>query len=99
MDIFKEIKTLYSDRRSSRTHWQLKILFMLMFNVFFLAMYNASEVRGDVLTIGILFGCSEALGIMFGELILSMVELSNGFIIANFFIILTSVCVKLPGLS
>jgi hypothetical protein len=70
-----------------------------MFNVFFLAMYNASEVRGDVLTIGILFGCSEALGMVFGELILSMVELSNGFIIANFFIIVTSISVKWPGLS
>lgn len=63
------------DRRYSGIHWDLKLLFMLMFNMFFLAMYNASEVKGDLFTIGILFGCSESLGMMFGEAILSLVEI------------------------
>jgi hypothetical protein len=69
-----------------------------MFNLFFLAMYNASEIKGDLFTIGILFSISEGLGILCGEFILSLVEIHQGFIFANIMIVITSILVKWPGI-
>ena len=65
--IFKEFRQLYFDKRYSYDHWKIKIMFVSMFNVYFLALFNYATIKGDIFTVGILFGTAEFLGILFGE--------------------------------
>lgn len=40
--ILKEFKQLYFIKKNSKMHWKLKLLFIMVFNIYFLAIFNAS---------------------------------------------------------
>ena len=42
-------------------------MFVSIFNVYYLALFNYATIKGDMLTVGILFGTAEFMGILFGE--------------------------------
>lgn len=42
-------------------------MFISVYNVYYLALFNFSTIEGDMFTVGILFGTAEFLGILFGE--------------------------------
>ena len=97
--IFKEFRQLYFDKRYSYNHWNTKIMFISVFNIYFLALFNYSSVKGDIFTIGILFGCAEFLGILFGEPVIHYLPDQKAMIGSTFLVMVCSVILKLPGLD
>jgi hypothetical protein len=71
----------------------------MVFNIYFLAIFNSSQVQGNIFTIGILFGLSEALGIMFGERVIQLMPDWVGYIFSTSVIVICSIIVKIPGLD
>jgi hypothetical protein len=97
--ILKEFRELYFNRENSITHFKLKLLFISVFNIYFLAIFNSSQVQGNIFTIGILFGLSEALGIMFGERLINLLPDWLGYILSTSVIMACSIIVKIPGID
>ena len=48
-------------------HSILSLLWGSMCTMYYLALYNSAELRGNVLTLGLMFGISECLGVILGE--------------------------------
>ena len=58
---------LYFDQRYKYEYWKLKIMMLCMLNIYYLALFNYSQIKGDIFTVGIVFGLAEFLGILIGE--------------------------------
>ena len=54
-------------------HFKLFITFIASVNVYFLAMFNQSMIKGSTFTIGGLFGICEVIGVFLGDRIIEYV--------------------------
>lgn len=70
---------MYHDPKYSQTHIVCCILNICFTNIYFLALYNSKNLKGDEFTIGILFGLSESFGVIIGEKVISRVPETIGF--------------------
>ena len=60
------IKELYCNEKVSPMTWKNKVVFITMgFNYLFV-MFNIGSISGNIFEVGIIFGVSELLGILFG---------------------------------
>jgi hypothetical protein len=97
--IFKEFRQLYFDKRYLYDHWKTKIMFISIFNIYYLALFNYSTIKGEVFTIGILFGCAEFLGILVGEPAIHHFPDQKAMIVSTFIVMVCSVILKVPGMD
>ena len=67
--------------------------------IYFLALFNSTELKGDVLTLGIMFGFSECLGIIGGERCLKLFSDHVCFHLAMIITLTASLLLKFPGIS
>ena len=92
-----DFKALYRDPVYSVVQGKLQLLTTCIYNVYFLALYNSTEVKGNIFTIGMLFSASEVLGVMVVEPILSQVSKKKALVACSILSIITAVVVKLEG--
>ena len=97
--IFKEVKEIYGTRKYCMNHCLLSILWGSLQIIYFLALYNSAELKGNVLTLGIMFGLSECLGIIGGERCLQLFPDHICFYFSMAIAMVASVLIKLPGIS
>jgi hypothetical protein len=74
----------------------MHMMYIGMMNIYYLVLYNAATIQGDIFTTGILFGLAEFMGIMFGEPVMRKMEDYISLIISCSAIMVTSVIVKMP---
>jgi hypothetical protein len=67
--------------------------------IYFLALFNSTELKGDVLTLGIMFGLSECLGTIGGERCLKLFSDYVCFFISMIIALSSSILLKVPGIS
>jgi len=65
--IFKQVRMLFCDVKHCRVTYRLILLFLCTSNVYYVAIYNASQLKGDPIKNMIMFGFAEVLGISFGD--------------------------------
>ncbi len=66
--------------------------------IYFLALFNSTELKGDVLTLGIMFGLSECLGIIGGERCLKLFSDYVCFFMSIIITLSASILLKIPGI-
>jgi len=98
-EITKELRQLYFDKRYRGMHLTFKVMFMAMMNLYFLAMFNYSSLKGDVFTIGILFGLSEVLGVLVGEPLIAHFPDHIAMTCCLVMVMICSFLLKLPDLD
>ena len=67
--------------------------------IYFLALFNSTELKGEVLNLGIMFGLSECLGIIGGERCLKLFSDYVSFNLSMTISLTASILLKLPGIS
>lgn len=97
--IFKEFYQLYFDKRYCYDYWVIKIMFVSIFNVYYLALFNYSQIKGDMFTVGILFGCAEFMGILIGEPVMHQFPDWLAMIFSVVVVIICSVGLKMEGIE
>ena len=97
--ICREIKELYCSKNYSSIHWQLKIMYICILNIYYLALYNYTSVNGNQFTIGIIFGLSDFCGCLFGEVILSFVPDWIGMIWSIILVMIASILLKMSEID
>ena len=78
-EIIKTLKELYFNPKHNLTHIVMCVMNVCFTNIYFLALYNSKNLKGDEFTIGILFGLSECFGVLIGEKVISRVPETIGF--------------------
>ena len=68
----KDLRTLLTVPKFAGTHFKLSGIYVGCISVYFLALFNQSMIKGDTLTIAILFGACEAMGCVLGERVIMM---------------------------
>lgn len=94
--ILKEFRQLYFDNRYRYDHWKTKIMFVCVFNLYYLALLNFATVKGDMFTVGILFGLAEFMGILFGEPAMHHFPDWLAMIFSTVVVMVCSVVLKMP---
>lgn len=74
-------------------------MFICIFNVYYLALFNYSTIQGDLFTIGILFGCAEFMGILFGEPAMHYFPDWLAMIFSVFVVMVCSTILKMPEME
>jgi hypothetical protein len=64
-------------------------------NIYFLALFNYSSIKGDLFTIGILFGFAEFVGNLLGEPVMAYLPDWIGLILSTFVVMVCSVLLKM----
>ena len=54
-------------------HYKLMVMFIASLNIYILAMFNMSMIKGSIFTIGIIFGTCEIFGMFFGDWIVQYI--------------------------
>jgi len=75
------------------------LLFVCSFNLYFLGLYSASSIQGNMYTIGMLLGLSEVMGILFGDRMAEALPDHQGLIICIVFVLISGTIIKIPGLD
>jgi hypothetical protein len=90
--ILKIINELYFVKKYSSMTFKLHVtMFVILYNYYFV-LFNIGNLNGNIITIGILAGISECLGIIFGEPFIKLLPDWIGFQISMSIVILTTVC-------
>jgi hypothetical protein len=97
--IIREIKQLYCSKNYSTIHWQIKIMYICILNIYYLALYNYTSINGNNFTIGMIFGISDMLGTLLGEYFLRLVPDWIGMLLSIIIVMVASVLLKMPGID
>jgi hypothetical protein len=74
-------------------------MFIGIFNIYFLGMFNASEIKGNTFKIGAIFGLSELFGTFAGERILTLMPHNFAMIACISIILIVCTLMKTCNLS
>jgi hypothetical protein len=80
-------------------HCMLTLIWGLVTVIYFLAIFNSTELKGNVLTLGIILGLIECLGIIGGERFLKLLSDHVFFYISVTIALIASILLKLPGIT
>ena len=95
----KELRDLYCSSYAPM-HIKLAFTWAGFMVVYYLCLFNSSELEsGDPLTIGLLFGISEGLGVLVGERFLAYLDDYKGFLLFMPVTLILSSALKVPGLD
>ena len=97
--IMKEFHQLYFDTRYCYDHWKVKMIFICMYNIYFLAIFNYASIEGDIFTLGMLFGSAEFLGLILGEPILKRFPDWLAMMFSLLVVMVCSVILKMPDVE
>lgn len=74
-------------------------MFVSMFNIYFLAIFNYATLHGDLFTIGILFGAAELLGTLVGEPVIKKFPDWIAMIVSVIFVMVSCLVLRMPGVG
>lgn len=75
------------------------VLFICVINLYFIGLYNSTQLKGNELMLGACFGISEFLGTLFGGKVVQYVSQHHGMFISLFMILVLSTSLKIDGVS
>jgi hypothetical protein len=55
-DVFEQLRQLFRDKKHSPTNYRMLCFFLVVFNMYFLGLYNATQLKGDRIKIHMMFG-------------------------------------------
>ena len=92
--ILKQLKQLFCDVRNAKTEYMLLMLFCVCLNIYFLALFNSSQLKGEPLKILSLFGLAEVLGILIGERLVHYVSDTLGLVSSLTIVMVLNIVMK-----
>lgn len=77
----------------------MMMIFSTGFLVYFIVLYNFVTLKGNILIIGVVFGCAEVLGIFFSERLMSIFDPVTAFIATDLVIMVLMMALKTLDLT